>query len=370
MKNPSSTFTRRRFIGAAAGGAAGIAAASLLSASGVEASQAPASGLKHLAWVWQFNQDGEPEKIRSALAQNGLGIILKTHDGKTWMGKWDSSHLAVHGASQVRAAASYFEEAGVPFHAWCVVKGKDPLGEAQMCAEVLANGARSMVFDLEPPENGHYWQGRPEDALTFGRELRKRAPNAWLSVAPDPRPWQLKVVPVAEFASFCNEIAPQTYWDLFNSSANHRLLREYGHPPGPEGVTPESILDVTQSALGRFNLPIRPIGSGKADRGSWARFVDHAYRVGMDSVSIWRYGTCNPDVMPLLNEKKPPENQKPPEWPRRKRSLLSGLFGSRLIGGKVPTSRRDEDEEESEDSTSAPGRDRASESDETKEGRE
>jgi hypothetical protein len=326
----------------------------LLGGSTAAASQAPAASLRHLAWVWQFNQDGTPEEIRSALARNGLGITLKTHDGKTWMGKWDDSHLAIYGPSQVRAAASFFESGGVPFHAWCCVKGKEPEREAEMCAEVLASGARSMMFDLEPPEDGHYWQGTSESALTFGREMRRLAPDAWLTVAPDPRPWQLKSVPIGEFASFCNEINPQTYWDTFNTSANYRLLREFGHPPGPDGVTPESILDVTRSVLGQYGLPIRPIGQGKSDRGSWARFVDHGLRLGMDAVSIWRYGTCNADIMSLLSEKKPTEKEKPPEpAPMRGRALTSGLFGSKLTG--PPSTKRNSDKPADQSATPASG---------------
>jgi hypothetical protein len=358
LTHQTTSFSRRRLLGAAAGGAAAVAAVSLLGSAPAAASdQTPP---KHLSWVWQFNDDGDPGQIRSVLADHGLGVIVKTHDGKTWMGKWDTSHMAIHGGSQVRAAASFFEEAGVPFHAWCVVKGNDPVGEAQMCAEVLANGARSLIFDLEPNENGHYWQGSPDDALAFGRELRSMWPDAWLAVAPDPRPWQLKAVPIGEFASFCNEIAPQTYWDLFNTSANHRLLREYGHPPGPEGVTPESVLDVTRSALGGYNLPIRPIGSGKADRGSWERFVNHAYSLGMETVSIWRYGTCNPDVLSLLNEKRPQEKheeeqeqndqqeeheqqqeEEKEEEPqvKRPRRLTQGVFGNRLNDPSPPVTK-------------------------------
>ena len=43
----------------------------------------------HLAWVWQFAQDGSREVIRERLAQSGLGIALKTHDGLDWMSEHD-----------------------------------------------------------------------------------------------------------------------------------------------------------------------------------------------------------------------------------------------------------------------------------------
>jgi hypothetical protein len=213
--------------------------------------------------------------------------------------------MAIKSAEDVRSVAQYFESRGVPFHAWAVVRGLNPVAEAEMAAAVLSNGARSLTFDLEPPEGKDYWQGTPADAVTLGREIRRLKPDAWLSVAPDPRPWQLKVVPIAEFASFCNEIAPQTYWNIFNSSANHRLLREFGHEVGPDGVTPELILDVTNRALQRYGRPVRPIGQGIASTEEWKRFVGHAYHLGMDAVSVWRFGKCTPEVWPLLKDMSP-----------------------------------------------------------------
>src|SRR3954453_16664098 len=85
----------------------------------------------HLAWVWQFGEDGAPAQVRSVLAANGLGIILKTHDGTDWMTTYDQSTYAIGGPAQVGALARFFEAGGVPFHAWAVVKGKDPQREAE-----------------------------------------------------------------------------------------------------------------------------------------------------------------------------------------------------------------------------------------------
>jgi hypothetical protein len=265
----------------------------------------------HLAWIWQFDEDGSPEQIRSVLAQHGLGAIVKTHDGQTWMGKWDASPSAIHGVNEIRNVARFFEEGGVPCHAWCVVRGVDPMGEAQICDEVLSSGVRSLTFDLEPPEGTHYWQGGPGEALSFGSELRRRWPDAYLAVAPDPRPWQLDAVPIGEFASFSNEIMPQTYWNVFNSAANYRLLRERGYET-PDGVTPELILDVTRNALGQYGKPIRPIGSGGADRDGWQRFIGHAQSLGMETVALWRYGTAGQELWSLLQEMAPPQPPPPP----------------------------------------------------------
>jgi hypothetical protein len=261
-----------------------------------------AVGGGHLAWVWQFDDDGQPDRVRSVLAANGLGIILKTHDAVDWMSRYDPSNFAITGPSSISALARYFEAGGVPFHAWAVVKGIDPEREARMAADVLNAGARSLVLDLEPSDGGSFWEGSRDAALYFGRRFRTLQPKAWLSVAPDPRPWQVEDVPVAEFATFSNEFAPQTYWDTFDNSATRRLLRERGFAVGPEGVTPELTLDFTQHSLGRFGLPIRPVGQGDSDMDSWRRFISHAFNLGMGAVSVWRYGTSNPDVWPLLQQ--------------------------------------------------------------------
>ena len=270
------------------------------------ASSAPCSGeLRHLSWVWQFSQDSSPEYIVPVLAAHNLGIALKTHDGTDWMAEYDTSPYAVSGPEQTELLARYFEGYGVQFHAWAVVRGLEPEREAEMCAAVLAAGARSIILDLEPWHG--FWVGTPNDALTFGAELRRRQPNAVVKTALDSRPWVTTRVPVAEFASFSNAFAPLIYWETFNDQPNVEKFLASGWPPGPSGITPEFLLDVTASILGPYNLPIQPVGQGASpDMNAWARFLDHAFPLGMKAVSAWRYGVTDPEVWRLLKEKAPP----------------------------------------------------------------
>ncbi|MPZ50628.1 MAG: hypothetical protein GEU75_15240 [Dehalococcoidia bacterium] len=306
MAESSGSISRRRFVSAMAVGAGAAVASRLVPGRErrVEARD-DSDGDAHLAWVWQFSEDGPADLTRDVLASHDLGIILKTHDGNRWMSRWDSKPEAVSGPHQVHVLAEFYETAGVPFHAWCVVQGRDPITEARMCAEVLSAGARSIVLDLEPAEKGQYWQGTGKSALQFGQELRRLQPNARIAVAPDPRPWQLAILPMGEFALFSDEVAPQTYWPLFDTRANHRLLRDWGFHVGDEGVTPELVLDVSREALAEFALPIKPIGLGTAEPPSMQRFVSHAFELGMDAISVWRYGVSNPEMWPLLREMKP-----------------------------------------------------------------
>jgi hypothetical protein len=193
-------------------------------------------------------------------AEHNLGIILKTHTGTEWMAHQDSSPDAVSGPEQVSILAQYFETRGVPFHTYTVVQGIDPKREAEMAAEVLAAGARSIFIDLEPWSG--YWQGTPEDARVFGQELRRLQPAAIVVTTVEPRPWALKKLPLAEFAAFSNALAPLIYWETFNTQPNLELYETYGWPPGPDGITPKFLLDVTVDLLQQYNLPIQPVGQG------------------------------------------------------------------------------------------------------------
>jgi hypothetical protein len=237
-------------------------------------------------------------------AEHNLGIIIKTHTGTEWMAHQDSSPDGVSGPEQVSLLAKYFEGRGVPFHTYTVVQGIDPKREAKMAAEVLAAGARSIFLDLEP-WNG-YWQGNAEAASVFGRELRRLQPNAVVVTAIEPRPWALERLPMAEFASFSDALAPLIYWETFNTQPNLDAYQAYGWPPGPDGITPEFLLDVSVDLLQPYNLPIQPVGQGSSpDIDAWARFLDYASQLGMPDISVWRHGVTNPGVWDLLKERSP-----------------------------------------------------------------
>ena len=151
-------LSRRHFLAGAAtmlGASGGSFGADFLrpqAALGEPTPSTPAalSSVKHVAWMWNFSADGSPEGIRNVLAANNLGVAVKTHDGVEWMAKYDKSPHAIGGPSQVEALSRYFEDAGLPFHTWSLVKGRNPVQEARMAAAVLDAGARSVMIDLEP----------------------------------------------------------------------------------------------------------------------------------------------------------------------------------------------------------------------------
>ena len=222
-----------------------------------------------------------------------MGIILKTHKGTDWMAVDDDSPDAVTGPQQVAVLAQYFEQQGVPFHAYAVVTGVDPKREAAMAAEVLAAGARSIFLDLEPWHG--YWQGTAEDARLFGRELRRLQPKGVVVTTVEPRPWALERLPMAEFAAFSDALAPLIYWETFSSAQNLEAFAASGFPPADGVMTPEFLLDVAIELLGPYNLPLQPVGQGASpDMDAWARFLDYAAGLGMPDVSVWRHGVTDP----------------------------------------------------------------------------
>ena len=263
-----------------------------------------APSLNHLAWVWQFSQDGGKQDISRVLAEHDLGVVLKTHDGTDWMSTYDDSPDAVSGPSRVAELARFFEDAGVPFHAWCVLHGVDPTAEARMAAEVLAAGARSIALDLEA--HAGFWRGDSQAALELGRELRSLQPDAWVVTSIDARPWEIDRIPLTEFSTFSSEIAPQVYWSAFQTASNLRKFADAGYPPGEEGVTPRFVLDAAVEKLRPFGLPIQPIGDGtRAEESEWDDFIERAYASDAEAVSVWRYGVTATSVWRLLKATPP-----------------------------------------------------------------
>lgn len=305
MTPPGRRLSRRRFLGTSLA----LGLGGYLLRSGLKTKEAAAAPLlRHLVWVWQFSTDGEPNVIGSRLQSLGLGIVLKTHDGLQWMSEYDRSPYAVTGPEQAAVLANYFESAGVPFHAWAVVHGVDPVREARMAADILAAGARSIFLDVEPHLG--FWRGTQADAVAYGQELRRLQPNAQVVLSVDPRPWTFPRIPLAEFAAFSNAIAPQQYWQTFNTPANYTRYAESGFPVPPSGLTPEFLLQVSLAVLSGYGLPIIHVGQGATtDGGEWRRFMEGAYGAGSDFVTVWRYGVTSETVFSLLVEIPPRQPQ-------------------------------------------------------------
>lgn len=310
MTDPRFHITRRRLLGAAAGLVAATAMPGPLRAR--EATSPATTRIRrlagtrprHLAWVWQFRHDGDPVAIRDNLAAHGLGVVLKTHDGAEWMSRYDPTDHAVSGPKIVEQFARFFEDGGVPFHAWAVVKGSRVEQEAQLASEVLDAGARSLFLDLEA--HAGFWVGTGDDAAEYGERLRALQPSARLSTSIDPRPWEIDRIPLAEFAAFTDEISPQVYWGMFSSKANLVKYALAGEIPEEAGVTPTFVLASAMRKLEAFGLPVHPIGDGTVLHDpAWPEFLEQSYGARADAVSVWRYGVVEPAIWEFLRDNPP-----------------------------------------------------------------
>ena len=258
----------------------------------------------HSAWVWQFTSDGAPEATAGTLGAAGLGVLVKTHDGIDWMSRYDRSANAINGPAQVERIARIFEREGVVFHAWSVLKGIDPVREAQMTAEVLAAGARSMVLDLEG--SAGFWVGSRDDMLRFGDELRRITPYGRVDVSIDARPWRIyHNVPMDEIVPYIDGIWPQLYWDTFNNPGNINGYASSGYPVGAQGMSPEFLLDTTAVVLAPFAREVIPVGQGATVRPTaWERFNYRAWQIGWPQVSIWRYGVTDAETIDYFDDNR------------------------------------------------------------------
>ena len=276
----------------------------------------------HLMWVWQFATDGEPNVLGAKLRDHGLGIILKTHDGVTWMSEYDTSKYAISGPAQLQVVAKYFEDAGVPFHVWCVLHGSDPIKEAQMAAATVLSGARSIYLDVEP--HSGFWRGTPLQATQFGHEFRRLAPDAKVVLSIDPRPWMVPRLPMKEFVAFSDAIAPQEYWRTFDTQANYDRFRE-SNLPVQGNITPEFLQAVSYATLSQYGKPIIHTGQGDTQNWpEWMRYINQAYAAGSDFVTVWRYGVTPDDIFKTLRDI--PAKQPPVVTPAQISSAVDGNY--------------------------------------------
>lgn len=309
-------LTRRRFIAASAV-TAGAAAVSLGAGScdprlvrKLQQEKDPQTP-HHTVWVWQFSTDGALDDIAATLEGTGVGVLVKTHDGVEWMSKYDHSPDAITGVTRVRNVGRYFEDRGIPFHAWCVPKGIDPVREAQMAAGVLAAGARSLVLDVEGSSG--FWVGSAADAQQYGDELRRLSPYGRVDLSIDPRPWRINLVPMTPFVSMTDGIWPQLYWDTFDTPGNIDGYTGSGYPPPGRKITPEFLLEATQKILEPYEREVIPIGQGAAiEPESWARFAHRAWDLKMFRISNWRLGVTPVETVKYLADNDPGDEPKAP----------------------------------------------------------
>jgi hypothetical protein len=274
-------------------------------------SQPEDDGPRRLMWVWQFSSDGAPDEIGRQLLNHRLGIVIKTHDGPRWMAEFDESEFAIDGPVQVATLANYYESAGVPFYAWCVLQGSDPETEARMAADVLDSGARALYID--PGIDDGPWEGDGSAAKAFGEEVRRLVPEAPIILTLDPRPWLMQDIPVADLAPFCNAIAVKALWNSYDSDDDHDGFFEARFSVPEEGVTPEFIYAAGWGSFASHGLPLTWLADAAADEQELARFLKLVHDGDDHHPGIWRYGTSTESTFRALGIEVEEEDESPEE---------------------------------------------------------
>ncbi len=184
-------------------------------------------------WIWYVSQsDGGsiPAIIAQAHAADVSTLFIKSSDGASNF--W--SQFTPQLVAELHAA-------GLKVCAWQYVYGSNPVGEADLGAEAVADGADCLVIDAESE-----YEGRYAAAQTYIDELRaKVGPNYPLALASFPYVSYHPTFPYSVFLGpgGAQYNAPQMYWRDIGQSvdtvyANTFIAnRVYGRPLFPLGQT-------------------------------------------------------------------------------------------------------------------------------------
>jgi hypothetical protein len=94
----------------------------------------------------------------------------------------------------------------------------------------------------------------------------------------------------------------------FDSPPNYRFLAEHGYSLGSGGVTPELMIDICNDTFSQFGLPVEPVGEAAGTADQWLRFLARSKSVGHKGVSVWRYGSADPEIWTVLKHSRGPKS--------------------------------------------------------------
>ncbi len=128
-------------------------------------------------WHWKGQAVGEAtiEALVGSIKRQAPtvdAIFVKTSDGNEWQGNFDNkASMRVGSPSDITRWVNSLANAGLDFHAWCVVRGTDVDGEAARIIEAArVPGVQSLILDVEPYEQ--YWKGTRDDVIRLMTSVR------------------------------------------------------------------------------------------------------------------------------------------------------------------------------------------------------
>ena len=233
-------------------------------------------------WIWYVSKSSGgsvPAIVAQAHAAGVTTVFVKSSDGSS--NYW--SQFSPQLVAELHAG-------GLKVCAWQYVYGTNPVGEAALGAEAVANGADCLVIDAEAEYEGKY-----AAAQTYIAELRaKVGPSYPLALASFPYVSYHGTFPYSVFlgpggAQFN---APQMYWKDI-------------------GVSVDTVYANTYIANRIYQRPIFPLGQtyGGISQSDLLRFREEAVDYGASGWSFWdwqetsaaSWGTLAATMTPLTS---------------------------------------------------------------------
>ncbi len=162
-------------------------------------------------WLRQLADTGERSfpGVLATMQQFGFDLLAaKVMDGGTWQGTIDPL-TPIHGLPDIAGLQTLCQQHGVTFLPVVVPRGVHPYDEANAHAAV-AETCGSVMVDLEPFAG--LWDGSSFDQIPgYCAQLRTAAPDAYLIIEPDARPYAWNAVNLPALVPSFDGCAAQQY---------------------------------------------------------------------------------------------------------------------------------------------------------------
>jgi peptidoglycan hydrolase-like protein with peptidoglycan-binding domain len=211
-------------------------------------------------WIWYMSKSNGGSIASIAAQAHAAGVttvFVKSSDGSTnYWSQFSPQLVAAMHANGLRVCA------------WQFVYGTEPVGEAALGAEAVANGADCLVIDAEGEYEGHY-----AAAQTYITDLRAKIGPAYpLGLASFPYVSYHPSFPYSVFLApgAAQYNAPQMYWKDIGQSVDTVYANTY----------------IANRIYGR---PIYPLGQtyGGVSSSELLRFREEAVDYGATGISFW-----------------------------------------------------------------------------------
>lgn len=248
-------------------------------------------------WIWYLSKadGGDLASIVAQAQAAHIGTLyIKSSDGPSNF--W--SQFTPQLIAELHAA-------GLKVCAWQFVYGSEPVGEAQMGAQAVADGADCLVIDAE-----EQYEGRYAAAQTYLADLREKiGPSYPLGLASFPYVFDHLRFPYSVFlgpggAQFN---APQMYWKTIGDSIETNFAdtfidnRIYDRPIFPLGQTYDG---VSSSELVRFREAALDYGASGVSFWDWQETTSSGWTALADPLEALTTLTPSPAYMELSKGSK------------------------------------------------------------------